>query len=149
MRRIIDNDLLTLVSRLLVGSVFIYASFYKIIEPASFAKSIWYYHLAPGYLINLIALILPWLELLAGLALIGGVYFRGAAFWVNLMTIFFIIVLASTIVRGIDIDCGCFKAAQSATGSAWNSLLFDMGVLLFTLQLGLTRSRRWMLQRRN
>ena len=148
MRRIIDSDFITLISRLLVGSIFIYASFYKIIEPASFARSIWYYHLVPGSLINLIALILPWLELIAGLAILGGVYFRGAVFWANLMTVVFIVALASTIARGIDIDCGCFKASQSATGSAWDSLLFDLGLIVFTIQLWLTRSRRWTLQRR-
>ena len=52
MRKLLDNDLLTLISRLFIGGVFIYASFYKIIEPASFAKSIWYYHMVPGSLIN-------------------------------------------------------------------------------------------------
>jgi uncharacterized membrane protein YphA (DoxX/SURF4 family) len=145
MRRIIDNDLLTLIARLVVGGIFIYASFYKIIDPGSFAKSIWYYHLVPGSLINLMALILPWVELLCGLSLVLGVFYRGAVAWVNVLTVIFIIALATTIVRGIDIDCGCFKAAKTATHSAWNSLLFDVGLLLFTLQLWFSRSRRWML----
>ncbi len=49
MRRVVDHDLLTLVSRLVVGASFVYASFYKIIEPATFAKSIWYYHMVPDF----------------------------------------------------------------------------------------------------
>lgn len=147
MRRIIDNDFLTMISRLVIGGMFVYASFYKIIEPLSFAKSIWYYHLVPGSLINIMAIVLPWIELIVGLALIGGIWFRGAVLWVNFLTIFFIVALGSTIVRGIDIDCGCFKAAQSATGSAWDSVIFDVGMLVLTIQLWLTRSRRWMLQR--
>jgi hypothetical protein len=64
MRRLIDSDHLTLVSRLLVGGMYIVASYYKIVEPSSFAKSIWQYHMVPGTLINLMAVILPWLELL-------------------------------------------------------------------------------------
>ena len=65
MRRMIDNDYLTMAVRVVVGVVFVSASVYKIIDPGSFARSIWYYHLMPGSLINLIALVLPWVELLA------------------------------------------------------------------------------------
>lgn len=147
MRKLLDNDLLTLVSRLFIGVVFIAASFYKIVEPASFARSIWFYHLLPGNLINLTALILPWLELLAGLALILGVFFRGAVLWVNVMLLVFVAALSYSIAMGLDIDCGCFKAAQSATGSAWSALLWDLVYLVFAVQLIFSRSRRWMLQK--
>lgn len=144
MRKVIDNDLLTLISRLVVGGIFIYAAMYKIIEPGSFAKSIWYYHLVPGNLINLMAIILPWLEIIAGMALIMGIFYRGAVLWVNLMMVVFIIALTTTISRGINIDCGCFKAASSGTHSAWNALLFDLGAMILCVQLWLSRSRRWM-----
>ena len=145
MRRLLDNDFLTLASRLIVGITLIYASFYKIIDPASFAKSIWYYHLVPGSLVNLMALILPWLEIFCGLALILGVWYRGAVLWANLMLVVFIVALASTIVRGLSIDCGCFKAGSSATDPAWDALWFDMVAMVFALQMWLSRSRRWML----
>lgn len=146
MRKLLDNDFLTLVSRLFVGGVFVYASFYKIIEPAAFAKSIWFYHLVPGSLINLVALVLPWLEFLAGLALILGVLYRGGVFWVTAMLLVFIAALSYAIAMGLDIDCGCFKAAQSATGSAWSALLWDILYLAFAVQLLVSRSRRWMLR---
>ncbi len=145
MRRVIDNDYFTMLSRLIVGLLFIYASYYKIMDPGSFAKSIWYYHLIPGNLINLIALILPWVELLCGLFLIFGIFYRGAVLLIFLMVAIFILALSSTIIRGIDIDCGCFKAAKSATESAWKSLLFDVGLMILTLQLLLSRSKRWLL----
>jgi uncharacterized membrane protein YphA (DoxX/SURF4 family) len=146
MRKLIDNDYLTLLARLLVGGMFVYASFYKIIDPGAFAKSIWYYHLVPGKWINLMAIVLPWLEIVCGLALIVGFWHRGAALWSNIMLLVFIAALSSTIVRGISIDCGCFRAAQSATHSAWNSLGFDVVALLFGLQLLVSRSRRWMIK---
>lgn len=146
MRKLIDNGYLTLVSRLLIGGMYIYASLYKIIEPASFAKSIWQYHMVPGELINLMALILPWLELLVGVALIAGLFYRGAIWWANLMLAAFIVALALSISRGLDIECGCFKAGESATGPAWNSLWFDLVALLFGLQLFFSRSRKWLLK---
>jgi len=147
MRKLTDNDYLTVFSRLIIGGMYLAASFYKIIEPASFAKSIWQYHLVPGSLINLMALILPWLEALIGLAIVFGLAYRGAIWWANLLLVVFIVALASSIVRGIDIDCGCFKAGQSATGPAWQSLLFDLVVMLLAVQLWLSRSRKWMLAR--
>lgn len=144
MRRIIDNDWLSLLLRLAVGVTFIYASYYKIIDPTAFAKSIWYYHLVPGGLINLAALIIPWVELLAGLALILGIHYRGAVLLVNALTVVFILALASAIARGLSIECGCFKAGATATKDAWNSLFFDLGLLACTLWLLASRSRKWM-----
>ena len=144
-RRVIDNDLLTVIARVAVGATFIVASVYKIRDPGSFAKSIWYYHLVPGDLINLMALILPWVELLCGLALIMGLFYHGAVVLVNVMTVTFIIALCATIVKGIDIDCGCFKAGHAATKAAWEALVFDLVLVLFTLQLLFSRSKRWLL----
>ena len=147
MRKLIDHDLLTLVSRLLIGGMYIYASFYKVIEPGSFAKSIWYYHLVPGNMINLMAIVLPWVELVVGIALIVGVAYRGAVLWANLMLVFFIVALVTTIARGISVDCGCFRAAASGTHAAWLATLFDVGAMFFSVQLWLSRSKRWMLSR--
>ncbi|MEA1980563.1 MAG: MauE/DoxX family redox-associated membrane protein [candidate division Zixibacteria bacterium] len=145
MRRIIDNDILTLLIRLIVGIIFIYASYYKIIDPQSFAKSIWFYHLVPGKLINIIAIILPWIELTAGIGLILGVYYKGSVALVNILTLFFIIALSMAIIRGISIDCGCFKAAAATSESAWETLKFDFGLVILTIFLVISRSKRWML----
>ena len=144
MRRIIDNDYLTLIFRLIVGVVFVYASIYKIIEPASFAKSIWFYHMVPGNMINLIAIFLPWLELFVGIALIFGCNYRGAVVLVNLMMLLFMIALASAVSRGISIDCGCFKAAQASDSSAMDALIRDIGLLIMTVQLLLSKSKKFM-----
>ncbi|MCK4460369.1 MAG: DoxX family membrane protein, partial [candidate division Zixibacteria bacterium] len=130
MRRIVDNDHLTMAVRVVVGGVFVSASVYKIIDPGSFARSIWYYHVVPGSLINLLALVLPWVELAAGLGLMFGVLYRGAVVWVNFMTVAFIAAVTSAVARGLNIECGCFKAADDATGSAWQSLILDGALLL-------------------
>jgi len=143
MRRIIDSDLLTLLSRLLIGGIFVYASFYKILEPATFAKSIWFYHMVPGSMINQMAIILPWLELICGLGLILGFFYRGAVLIVNLMTLMFLFALGMAISQGLSIDCGCFKAGQAGTEAAWEAFWFDIGMLVFTLQLLISRSTKW------
>ncbi len=143
MRQLIDNDYLTMFSRVAIGGMYVIASVYKIVAPITYAKSIWQYHMVPGSLINLMAIILPWLELLIGLALIFGLAYRGAVWWANLLLVVFMIALADTIARGIDIDCGCFKAGESATGPAWKALGFDMAALVLALQLLFSRSGKW------
>jgi len=144
MRRLIDNDWLTLLIRLVVGGIFIYSSIYKIIDPGHFGRYVWNYHIVPGSLINLSALVLPWVELLAGLGLILGVMYRGAALLVNGLTIVFIIALASAVVRDLNIDCGCFGNNEPAR----DALIRDVGLLVLTLQLWFSRSRRWLCARR-
>lgn len=145
LRRIIDNDHLTMIFRLVVGITFISASFYKIIEPGDFAKSIWYYHMVPGSAINLMAIVLPWLELICGICLIVGFYYRSSVIWINIMMVVFIIALITAVVRGLDIDCGCFKAAKSSGESALKPLILDFGLIILTIQLWLSRSKKWML----
>ena len=146
MRRIVDNDLLTMLARLIVGGAFIYASIYKIIEPAAFAKSIWFYHMVPGVLINLMALVLAWFELICGLFLILGIWYRGAVLGMFLMNLMFIIALSTAIAKGIDIDCGCFKASKGAGESAWQSLLTDIGLMILVLQMMASKSKRWLIK---
>jgi len=147
MRKLINNDLLTLCFRLIIGGVFIYASFYKIADPSSFAMSIWYYHMVPGNMINLMALILPWMELMCGLSLVVGVWYRGAIFWTTIMLVIFLAALTSAISRGLSIDCGCFKQGGEGTSAAWWSLLLDIALFVGAVQLWLSRSTKWMLGR--
>ena len=135
--------------RLFVGITFIYASYYKLVEPSTFARSIWYYHMVPVELLNLMALILPMLELLTGLAIILGIWYRGALLWTTLMTIMFLVALLSAVSRGIDIDCGCFKAGEASSESALKAVWFDLWLAGAIVWLWLSRSTRWICGRTN
>lgn len=144
MRKLIDNSYLTLAARLLVGGVFVAFSFSKIIDPGSFAKSIWYYHMVPGYLINFMALILPWLEMLTGLGLIFGVLYRGSIAWVIIMLLVFIIALSTAVAQGLDISCGCYKSTTSSSGEVGEAIIHDIVLIALSIQLYFSRSNRWM-----
>lgn len=91
-----------------LGCVFVVASWHKIMDPPDFAKIVYNYRVVPPFLINLMAIYLPWLELLAGLALIFGVLQRGAALVVGGLALVFIAALSLNLWRGHPTICGCF-----------------------------------------
>ena len=101
--------------RLILGSVFIYASADKIIHPGAFAEAVNNYQILPETLINLTAVILPWLELILGIFLILGLWLPGAVLLSNLLLVTFFGALVFNLARGLDIHCGCFSTSQEAT----------------------------------
>jgi len=133
---IISNSWIELAARWILGFTFIYASFHKIISPADFAKIVYGYGLFPAGLINLIAIIIPFLELVGGLALLLGYYPRSAAVIINGLLLAFIVVLSINLVRGHEFDCGCFSAGQSGYASSPRvTLLRDIIYFVLGLQV--------------
>ena len=100
---------LPFIFRIILGIVFIYASYEKILNPEGFSDNIHNYHVTPIAIENLAALILPWMELIVGVFLIIGVFLEGATSITIGMLIFFIFILSQAVIRGIDVHCGCFK----------------------------------------
>ena len=131
---LIGNSWIELAARWVLGLTFIYASFHKILAPADFAKIVYGYDLFPAVFINLIAIIIPFLELVAGLALIIGFYPRSAAIIVNALLTAYLIALTINLIRGHEFDCGCFAAGQSGyTSSSEVTLVRD--IIYFILGL--------------
>jgi len=129
---ILINSWIELAARWLLGATFIYASYSKILAPAVFAKILYGYDLFPAMLINLFAIILPFVELTAGLALIMGFYPRSAALIINVMLLAFIISLAINIIRGHEFDCGCF-ALDANSQSTFSGPLLTRDIIYFAL----------------
>lgn len=107
---------LVLGARLLIGGLFIYASLHKIFDPADFAQAIRNYQLWPAELTNLAAVILPWIELIAGVFLILGVQTRPSALITTCLLAVFLVGLYRAYFIGLDISCGCFSSASSSGG---------------------------------
>ncbi len=100
---------LPLLARFILGAVFIYASLDKIADPVAFSTNIDNYHISPIAINNLVAIILPWVELIIGLSLITGVFLDGASILTIGLLVFFIFIITQAYMRGISLDCGCFK----------------------------------------
>ncbi|MDI6796331.1 MAG: MauE/DoxX family redox-associated membrane protein [Desulfatibacillaceae bacterium] len=103
------KGLLFMLARLVLGGVFIYASLDKIVNPADFARAVYFYQLLPDSLINIVAIILPWLELFMGICIISGIWLPGAVLLANVLLWSFFAALVFNTARGLDVHCGCFS----------------------------------------
>ena len=111
------NKYILLSIRIIIGVVFIYASIGKIINPEAVAKAIKNYEMLPITMINLPAIILPYLELFTGALLMIGRLKKGAASITIIMLVFFLIGLIQAYIRGLDINCGCFSLESASSKS--------------------------------
>jgi uncharacterized membrane protein YphA (DoxX/SURF4 family) len=110
-----------LVLRVLLGGFFVYASLDKIASPAAFARIVYQWQVSGPVLSNLVAVTLPWIELVAGTLLVLGVWRREAALVIALLLVVFLGSATSVLARGIDVEnCGCTSLAKTEDStSSW------------------------------
>lgn len=131
-----------------LGAVFLYASLEKIAQPADFARIVYHYQvIGPsarlGYVpANLLAVALPWIEAVAGLLLIAGVWRREAAAVVSLLLVTFLVAVGSALYRGIDIEnCGCFTVEGAGRQAGLWLLIGDAALLAMAVFLAAAPAR--------
>jgi uncharacterized membrane protein YphA (DoxX/SURF4 family) len=106
------------VTRITIGLVFVVAALGKIGDLAWFAQQVHNYHVAPEWSENAAAIVMPWIELLAGLALVLGVRARAGATIAFALMLVFTVAVAAAWARGLDFNCGCFgKVGASSIGA--------------------------------
>ena len=121
----------TLVARVGLGCLFLWSSLPKIRQPYDFLSNVYNYELVGPKLGMLMAMTLPWLELLVGICLVGGIFVSGALLASVGMAAMFTFVLASALYRGLEISCGCFGASAEVISSS--TLIRACLILLFSL----------------
>ena len=121
--------------RIILGVIFIYASYDKISHPKAFAEIVYNYQILPDPLINVTAILLPWLELLTGIFLIMGFWMQGTVIWCNILLVVYIGALCFNLARGLDINCGCFSTTKGSSISietiVWDAVFLVLSVYLF------------------
>jgi uncharacterized membrane protein YphA (DoxX/SURF4 family) len=125
-----------LIFRLILGFTFIYASLDKISHPDQFARIVFNYHILPRFLINLYAVTLPWVEFLAGLFLIFGVFTESASLLICFLLSVFIVAISINLFRGVNLNCGCFSTDPTGTKEGAKLLIKDfiflfLGIIVF------------------
>jgi uncharacterized membrane protein YphA (DoxX/SURF4 family) len=125
------------VCRVALGVLFVWAGLAKLGDPLSFAEQVHNFRLVPVALENLVAMTLPWIELLAGLALMTRVQARAGAATASILMAAFTLGVAIAFARGLDVECGCFGTADASRVGVLK-LLENLGMLA----LGLVGSQR-------
>jgi len=140
--------LLLLIMRLILGAVFVYSGFSKLIAPLeNFTAVIEGYRFLNPQFIWPIAFFLPWLELILGTFLFTGFLTRLSAALLGLFSAVFVTLLARSIVLKLSItECGCFGAGISLAPK--QALLLDSGLLLMALCLSIFSSSLFSLDKK-
>lgn len=132
----ISGRILETASRLGLGGMFIFASWFKIQDPQSFALLVAQYQFLPMWAVNLFALYMPQLELCTGLVVIFSRWNREASLLLLAMFAAFIVALAQAVARNLGITCGCFEIDGAVDKKeAWIALVRDVILLAPTIWL--------------
>jgi putative oxidoreductase len=142
------HALLALVARLYLGAIFVLASWHKIADPGGFAVDIATYQILPLALVDPMAIVMPWVEMVAGLMLIVGFRTRAAALLIAAMMLMFTVAIAIAVGKGLDMSCGCFASQGAAEDpiSGW-TILRDASWLALALYVLLLDRAPWGIDR--
>ncbi|MBI3005002.1 MAG: DoxX family membrane protein [Ignavibacteriales bacterium] len=146
MKSVLSNDYLVLAARVFIGFVFVFASVDKVAQPDEFAISIDNYKLLTDEMATLTATVLPWVELLSGLGILAGVYFRGTSLLASMMSLIFVLAVGSALARGLDISCGCFSQDPNVGKINWEKIVQNILLVGFSLYLLYSTSDRFKLE---
>jgi uncharacterized membrane protein YozB (DUF420 family) len=105
----------------------------KALDPAAFAIDILNYRLLPWTAGVVLALYLPWVEIICGAALVFRFAYRGALCIAAVLFATFVIAYGSTRPRGLDVACGCF--GHGVHRGYWPVLIVDTLLLAAVIWL--------------
>jgi hypothetical protein len=93
----------------MLATIFVVAGALKVANSADFHSDLVAYQTGlPDSILRLIAVVLPWIEVLVGLALGADFWPETIRFLVVGLNFGFVLVLGQALVRGLDLRCGCF-----------------------------------------
>jgi uncharacterized membrane protein YphA (DoxX/SURF4 family) len=113
--------------------LFVAAGALKALDPAAFANDVARYGLLPDALVNIVALALPWIELVAGGLLVMDVWRRESAAVIAALNAVFLVAVSVALARGLEV-CGCFGASVARKASGW-TLVEDVVFLVSAIWL--------------
>ena len=128
------HTFIALAARLYLGSLFLFACWHKLLDPHAFAVDIATYQMLPLAVVNPLAIVLPWVELVTGLMLVLGLRTRAASLLAAAMLAMFTAAITVAVARGLDLACGCFASQGAAEDPiSWQTIVRDAAWLLLAL----------------
>ena len=136
-----------LVLRVVIGAILVVAGAGKVGHAAEFAAQIAGFRLLPQAVIGPMAVELPFIEIAVGALLIAGLFTRVAAWIAVLMLAAFDGAIASAVVRGMTVSCGCF-GPNDKTVTTWAEVARDAVFVLLAVVVALRAPGMLALDRR-
>jgi uncharacterized membrane protein YphA (DoxX/SURF4 family) len=133
--------------RVIIGGIFIVAGVAKVGHPADFAAQIAGFQLLPRVVIAPMAIVLPYLEILLGGYLVIGLFTRTAAWCAVALLALFDAAIASAVVRGMTVSCGCFGPSDK-TVTTWAEVARDAIFVVLAIVIALRAPGTLALDRR-
>jgi len=145
MKKLLNNEYVLLICRIIVGLMFIVVGVGKIANPEEFAQEIANYQILPYLFVNITAIIIPWIELFAGILLLLGVQTKSSSIVIAVMTVVFTIAVIIAIAKGLNIECGCYSnIASQQVGLP--KVLENIGLLILTFIIILSDNKKFSLK---
>lgn len=124
-----------------LAGLFLLAAYNKLMPPNGpklFMASVQAFKLPLGDVLTRIATsATPWVELIAAVLLLRGVWSRAAATVLSLLLVVFIVLIVAALARGLNVDCGCFGKLSpfchgplGACNIIQNSIMLGAGLLI-------------------
>lgn len=133
------------VLRMVIGLIFAYSGFSKLMEPAeNFMAIISNYEIIPKFAVPLAAYMVPWFEWIFGSLLCLGYAPRYSAFAVALLDLALVFIVLIKVVTGTaaGLDCGCF-GEMGIHLSMQHVLIMDAVNLAILIRLIFLRKHIW------
>jgi uncharacterized membrane protein YphA (DoxX/SURF4 family) len=121
--------LLGRLARIVLALVLLAAGGLKGLDPHASVISVGAYHLLPARLVVILGVVLPAIEVFAGAALLMGFLVRGASLVAAGLGAVFAFGVTTAMVRGLDLDCGCFGSLSITPRAGLGTLSFDAGII--------------------
>lgn len=144
-----------------LAGLFLYAAYQKLFNgvnaPKLFSSSVQAFKVLPSaqsgfgdIATRLATSVTPWVEVVAGILLLLGVWARAAASVFALLLVAFIVLIGQALIRGLDVECGCFgdlspfcKAKVGMCNIVQNSIMLAGALIIaLTPRTMLARSAR-------
>ncbi len=139
----LNNKVLTLIFRLVLAGIFLLSSYGKLVNIEEYSvNAIYNFQILPMWLARPFGLVMPFIELLCGLGLLGGVLTRLSGLGAALMSLaFFIAKFIVLNIQGRTIDCGCFGAIVETLASV--TIFMDIPMFLMGVYVMFSTTRHW------
>lgn len=129
------TKILMIVLRVLLAGVFLWAGVAKLVDAQAFADGVRGFRLFPEMTVNVLAMVVPVIEIAAGLLLMSPRGCRVGALLAGGLALCFVGLFAWVAYQGISVHCSCFGAfgevTSPAVGMARGAVLLAMAAAVY------------------